>query len=484
MIRKIKNTLENIMSVITRFAPSPTGYLHVGGARTALFSYLFARANNGKFILRIEDTDRERSTDESVQAIYQGMKWLGLENDGEVYFQTQRFPQYKQKIQQLLDESKAYYCTCSKQRLAEIREAQMKAGGKPRYDGKCRDLGLEYCGDAVVRFKNPQDGEVTFDDYVRGVITTANKEMDDLIIARPDGTPTYNFTVVIDDVDMQISHVIRGDDHINNTPRQINIYKALGADLPKFAHLPMILGDDGARLSKRHGAVSVMEYANDGYLPEAVLNYLVRLGWSYDDKELFTKDEMIELFDLKKVNKAPSAFNTSKLNWINQQYIQQADTQRLAKLLKARLDVINVSVPASIDLVKVVDMFKERAVTINEMADSALFLFSDINEYAEAAVKKVFKQSAIVPFETMIKKMTEISDWANADLHGLIEATVNELEVGFGKVGQPLRVALTGQSSGPANDEIMHVLGKEESIKRTENALAFLIVKLKAQGLI
>jgi glutamyl-tRNA synthetase len=456
----------------------------VGGARTALFSYLYARKNKGKFILRIEDTDRERSTQASVDAIFEGMNWLGLEHDGKVPFQTQRFPQYKEKVQQLLDEGKAYYCTCSKQRLDEIREAQMKAGGKPRYDGKCRDLNLPKSEDAVVRFKNPQEGEVTFDDYVRGVITTSNKELDDLIIARPDGTPTYNFTVVIDDIDMNISHVIRGDDHINNTPRQINIYQALGADLPKFAHLPMILGDDGARLSKRHGAVGVMEYAKNGYLPEAVLNYLVRLGWSYEDKELFTKQEMIELFDLKKVNKAPSAFNTSKLNWINQQYIQQADSTRLAELLKQRLEAMNVSVPESIDLVKVVDMFKERAVTINDMADSALFLFNDIKDYDEKAVKKVFKQSAILPFETLIKKMSEVKDWDNANLHGLIEDTVNQLEVGFGKVGQPLRVALTGQSSGPANDEIMQVLGQAESIKRTENALAFLLEKLKAQGLI
>ncbi|MBL4772513.1 MAG: glutamate--tRNA ligase [Alcanivoracaceae bacterium] len=472
------------MEVITRFAPSPTGYLHVGGARTALFSYLFARANKGKFILRIEDTDRERSTDESVEAIFAGMTWLGMENDGEVYFQTKRFSRYNEKVQQLLAEDKAYCCTCSKQRLDEIREAQMKAGGKPRYDGKCRDLNLPNTDDAVIRFRNPQDGEVTFDDYVRGVITTSNKELDDLIIARPDGTPTYNFTVVIDDIDMRISHVIRGDDHINNTPRQINIYKALGAELPKFAHLPMILGDDGARLSKRHGAVSVMEYADNGYLPEAVLNYLVRLGWSNEDKELFTKEEMIALFDLKKVNKAPSAFNTSKLNWINQHYIQQADSTRLAALLKNRLAVIEVSVPVYIDVLKVVEMFKSRAVTINEMADSALFLFSEITEYDEKAVKKVFKQSAVLPLETLIEKMTTTENWENADLHGLIEQTVNELEVGFGKVGQPLRVALTGQSSGPANDEIMKVLGKDESIARTINALGFLVEKLTAQGLI
>ncbi len=472
------------MDVITRFAPSPTGYLHVGGARTALFSYLYARSQGGKFILRIEDTDRERSTQASVDAIFEGMQWLGLEHDGEVYFQTKRFDQYKEKVQQLIEEGKAYYCTCSKERLDKIREEQMKAGGKPRYDGKCRELSLPNSDDAVVRFKNPLDGEVTFDDYVRGVITTANKELDDLIIARPDGTPTYNFTVVIDDIDMNMSHVIRGDDHINNTPRQINIYKALGAELPKFAHLPMILGDDGARLSKRHGAVSVMEYADNGYLPEAVLNYLVRLGWSHEDKELFSKQEMIDLFDLKKVNKAPSSFNTSKLNWINQQYIQQTDSSRLSELLSKRLQKLAIDVPTSIDLVKVVDMFKSRAVTINEMADSALFLFSDIKQYDEKAVKKVFKQSAVEPLKMLIKKMSDITDWPSANLEGLIADTVAELEVGFGKVGQPLRVALTGQSSGPANDEIMKVLGQQESINRAEQALKFLIDKLTAQGLI
>lgn len=473
-----------IMDVITRFAPSPTGYLHVGGARTALFSYLYARSQGGKFILRIEDTDRERSTQASVDAIFEGMKWLGLEHDGEVYFQTKRFDRYKQKIQQLLNEGKAYYCNASKESLDQMREEQMKAGLKPRYDGRCRDLNLPKGDDTVVRFKNPLEGEVTFEDYVRGVITTSNSELDDLIIARADGTPTYNFTVVIDDIDMNMSHVIRGDDHINNTPRQINIYKALGAKLPKFAHLPMILGDDGARLSKRHGAVSVMEYADNGYLPEAVLNYLVRLGWSHEDKELFSKQEMIDLFDLRKVNKAPSSFNTSKLNWINQQYIQKTDSSRLADLLGKRLQKLEIAVPAHIDLSDVVDMFKSRAVTINEMADSALFLFNNIEAYDDKAVKKVFKQSAVEPLKMLINKMSAVTDWHNADLEGLIADTVTELEVGFGKVGQPLRVALTGQSSGPANDEIMKVLGQQESINRAEQALKFLIDKLTAQGLI
>ena len=462
------------MEIITRFAPSPTGFLHVGGARTALFSYLFARKNKGKFILRIEDTDKERSTQQSVNAIFEGMQWLGMEHDGEVFFQTKRFAQYKEKIQQLLKQGKAYYCTCSKNRLDSLREEQMKQGLKPRYDGKCRDLGLSNCKDSVVRFKNPQNGEVVFDDYVRGVITTSNKELDDLIIARADGTPTYNFTVVIDDIDMRISHVIRGDDHISNTPRQINIYHALSAQPPKFAHLPMILGDDGGRLSKRHGALSVMEYADNGYLPEAVLNYLVRLGWSHEDKELFTKQEMIALFDLNKVNKAASSFNTSKLNWINQQYIQQADSKKLVSLLANRLQEMEITVPKTIDLTKVIEMLKSRAMTINDIADSALFLFNETVEYDEKAVKKAFKQSSIVPLETFMDKMQQVEDWQTADLHGLIEQTVNQLEIGFGKLGQPLRVALTGQSSGPANDEIMQVLGQQQSIVRVEHALEYI----------
>ena len=468
-----------IMTTITRFAPSPTGFLHVGGARTSLFSYLYARKKKGKFILRVEDTDRERSTQESVDAIFEGMKWLGMENDGEVYFQTHRFDRYKEKVQQLLDEGNAYYCTCSKERLEKLRETQMQNGEKPRYDGKCRDLNLSDSDEAVIRFKNPDQGEVTFDDYVRGVITVSNQELDDLIIARPDGTPTYNFTVVIDDIDMKITDVIRGDDHINNTPRQINIYKALKANLPRFAHLPMILGDDGARLSKRHGAVSVMEYAKKGYLPEAVLNYLVRLGWSHGDQELFTKEEMIELFDLKSVNKAPSAFNTSKLDWINQQYIQKADSTRLAKLLNEYLASIGQSISETLSLTAVVDLFKERAVTINDIAASAKFLINPISGYDEKAAKKVFKLAAVKPLETLLEKTKSISDWANADLHGLIEDTVKELEVGFGKVGQPLRVALTGTSAGPANDEIMKILGQKESVNRILNALQFVNNKLQ-----
>ena len=462
------------MKVITRFAPSPTGYLHVGGARTALFSYLYARHHGGQFELRIEDTDTERSTEASVNAIFEGMEWLGLEYDSEVKYQSKNLARYHEVIDQLLENDQAYYCDCSKERLDKIREQQMKSGEKPRYDGKCRELGLKKSTDTIIRFKTPQTGEVKFKDHVRGEITVANTELDDLVIARADGMPTYNFSVVVDDADMGITHVIRGDDHINNTPRQINIYQALGLSVPEFAHVPMILGDDGARLSKRHGAVSVMQYSEDGYLPEAVLNYLVRLGWSAGDQELFTKEEMVKLFDLSGVNRAPSSFNTGKLNWINQQYMQQADSSRLAELLQKRLAVLGVVFDENIDLLAVVEMFKDRAQTINELAEMGLFLLQPITTYDEKAEAKAFTESAIASLKAVIDKCEVIDDWANADLHQLIADVVTELEVGFGKVGMPVRLALSGQAQGPANDAIMQVLGKGESIERLSNALKFL----------
>jgi glutamyl-tRNA synthetase len=306
------------MSIVTRFPPSPTGYLHIGGARTALFNWLYTRKNKGKMILRIEDTDRERSTQEAVEVILQGMHWMGLDWDEGPYYQTQRFDRYAEVTQKLLDQGDAYYCTCSKQRLDDMREEQMANGQKPRYDQRCRHLNLPDSEEAVIRFKNPNGGVVVFDDLVRGRVAVANDELDDLIIARPNGTPTYNLTVVVDDLDMDMTHVIRGDDHINNTPRQVNILKALGAELPVYAHVPMILGEDGKRLSKRHGAVSVLDYDKMGVLPEALLNYLVRLGWSHGDQEIFSIDEMIAAFDIADVNRAPSTFNPEKLLWLNQ----------------------------------------------------------------------------------------------------------------------------------------------------------------------
>ena len=353
------------MTVRTRFAPSPTGYLHVGGARTALFSWLYARKHNGKFILRIEDTDLERSTQESVDAILQGMDWLGLTYDEGPYYQTQHFDRYKEVIQQLIDHGDAYRCYCSKEELEQLREQQMANKEKPRYNGKCRHLSEPQSGkESVVRFKNPDDGEVLIHDLVKGDIVIANKELDDLIIARTDGSPTYNLTVVVDDMDMHITHVIRGDDHINNTPRQINILKALGVELPLYAHLPMILGSDGARLSKRHGAVSVMQFRDEGYLPEALLNYLVRLGWSHGDQEIFSIDEMIAHFSLEAINVAASAFNMEKLLWLNHHYIMHSDPELVAKHLVWHIQQRGIDLGTGPNLADVVVAQRERCKTL------------------------------------------------------------------------------------------------------------------------
>jgi len=355
------------MTVITRFAPSPTGYLHVGGARTALFSWLYARKTQGEFVLRIEDTDIERSSEASVQAILDGMSWLRLDHDKGPIYQTDRFDRYAEIIKKLVDDGFAYRCYHTQAELDQMREEQKSRGDKPRYDGSCRSL-TEYPLDKphVIRFKNPQSGTVVIDDLVRGKIEINNAELDDLIIARTDGTPTYNLTVVVDDMDMGITHVIRGDDHINNTPRQINILKVLGAPVPKYAHVPMILGDDGKRLSKRHGAVGVMQYRDDGYLPQALLNYLVRLGWSHGDQELFTVDEMIEYFSLEGINRAPSAFNTEKLNWLNQQYMKTLPVEEVMSHLKWHLADQNLNVESPEILQHLIPLFADRCETLNK----------------------------------------------------------------------------------------------------------------------
>ncbi|HEY9052427.1 MAG TPA: glutamate--tRNA ligase, partial [Gammaproteobacteria bacterium] len=361
------------MKIRTRFAPSPTGYLHIGGARTALFSWLYARKMGGDFILRIEDTDRERSTDESVQAILDGMTWLNLDYDEGPYYQTERFDRYKEVIQQLLDQGHAYYCTCSKERLEKLREEQMANKLKPRYDGCCRDKNLGPSDDAVVRFKTPLEGEVVIDDQVKGRVVIKNSELDDLVIARPDGTPTYNLTVVVDDWEMNITHVIRGDDHLNNTPRQIHILNALGAELPVYAHVPMILGADGSRLSKRHGAVSVMQYRDEGYLPEAMLNYLVRLGWSHGDQEIFSREEMIEKFDIKDINKSASSFNPEKLQWLNQHYLNNLEPEHIKDLFAGYLKDHGIDPRGGPNLLEVVMLLRERSKTFVEMVQACRF---------------------------------------------------------------------------------------------------------------
>ena len=379
------------MTITTRFAPSPTGYLHVGGARTALFSWLYARKHGGKFILRIEDTDLERSTQESVDAILQGMTWLELNYDEGPFYQTHRFDRYKEVIQQLLAQGDAYYCYCSKEELEQLRTEQMVNKEKPRYNGKCRVCAEPITGrEPVVRFKNPVDGVVTIPDLVKGDIVVANKELDDLIIARADGTPTYNLTVVVDDMDMGVSHVIRGDDHINNTPRQMNILKALGAALPQYAHLPMILGADGARLSKRHGAVSVMQFRDEGYLPEALLNYLVRLGWSHGDQEIFSLDEMINYFDLNDVNGSASTFNMEKLLWLNHQYIMNSEPAHVARHLSWHMGQLGIDPSEGPALVDVVKAQRERCKTLVEMASVSRYFYKEFDAYDEKSVKKNF----------------------------------------------------------------------------------------------
>ncbi|MCZ6883314.1 MAG: glutamate--tRNA ligase [Gammaproteobacteria bacterium] len=461
----------------TRFAPSPTGFLHLGGARTALFSWLFARKMGGTFVLRIEDTDRERSTEASVQAILDAMRWLKLDYEEGPYYQTKRFDRYSEVIHQLIKQDSAYYCCCSKQRLESLRATQMAAKEKPRYDGCCRELNLKPGSDSelVVRFKNPQQGVVKFYDHVKGDISVSNAELDDLIIARSDGTPTYNLTVVVDDMDMQITHVVRGDDHVNNTPRQINILKALGAECPEYAHLPMILGDDGKRLSKRHGAVGVMQYFEDGYLAEALLNYLVRLGWSHGDQELFSISEMIEYFSLDDINKSASIFNTEKLKWLNAQYLISLPVEQIIALVKQRLQKIGVDFDDQTDFHSIVDLYRQRVSTINELTDDILYCFCDFDEYDEKAAKKTLRPVALEPLKKLHGELAQLDDWNSTTIHNVIEAITKALDVKMGAVGQPLRVAITGGSFSPPIDKTVEIIGRARTLTRINNAISYIM---------
>ncbi len=467
------------MSIRTRFAPSPTGYLHIGGARTALFSWLYARRHGGKFVLRIEDTDRERSTEESVNAILEGMTWLGLDYDEGPFYQTQRFDRYKALVQQLLDEGKAYHCYCSREELDAMRADQMARKEKPRYDGRCRQRqgpapeGVE----PVVRFKNPTEGAVVIDDLIRGRIVINNSELDDLIIARSDGTPTYNFTVVVDDLDMGINYVIRGDDHINNTPRQINILRALGAEPPHYAHVPMILGEDGKRLSKRHGAASVMQYRDEGFLPEAVLNYLVRLGWSHGDQEVFSLDEMAELFDVRNVNNSASSLNASKLLWLNQHYMIHSDPAHVARHLSHHMGLLNIDPSQGPDLVEVVLAQRERAKTLVEMANNSVFFYRDIEEYDEKAARKHLTAEVVEPLQALRNKLAALPAWEKEALHEAVQAVAEALDLKLGKIAQPLRVAVSGGSVSPPIDVTLALLGRERTLGRIDRALAFVSVQ-------
>ncbi|EGV33889.1 glutamyl-tRNA synthetase [Thiorhodococcus drewsii AZ1] len=470
------------MTVRTRFAPSPTGYLHVGGARTALFSYLYARKHGGQFVLRIEDTDLERSTAESVNAILEGMTWLGLDYDEGPFYQTQRFDRYNAVIEELLDKGLAYRCDCPKERLEKLRVDQMARKVKPRYDGCCRHRQVDPNQPHVIRFKNPADGVVVVDDLIRGRVPFSNDELDDLIIRRSDGAPTYNLSVVVDDADMQITHVIRGDDHLTNTPRQINILHALGFEPPRYAHVPMILGDDGARLSKRHGAVGVMAYRDMGYLPEALLNYLIRLGWSHGDQELFSIEQMIELFDIADVNKAASSFNTAKLDWLNQQYLQHAEPSRIARLLSPHMGKLNIDPSEGPELADVVTAQAARAKTLVELAEISAFCYQDFDSFDENSAKKHLRLVAREPL-TRLRASFEMmahEDWTPEGLKHVVERVGEELELNLGKVAQPLRVAIVGRAASPGIEETLMLVGKEATLRRIDKALAYIDARAAA----
>ena len=463
------------MSVVTRFAPSPTGYLHVGGARTALYSWLYAKSQGGEFVLRIEDTDIERSTEQAKQAILDGMQWLGLSWDKGPYLQTERFDRYKELVQKLLNEGKAYKCFMSAEELDKIREEQKARGEKPRYPGTWRERTDHPEGESfVVRFKNPQEGKVVINDHIRGKIEISNTELDDLIIQRSDGTPTYNFCVVVDDWDMGITHVVRGEDHINNTPRQINILEALGAPVPEYAHVSMILGDDGKKLSKRHGAVSVMQYRDDGFLPQAVINYLVRLGWAHGDQEIFTLDEMIEHFSLDAIGQSASAFNTEKLIWLNQHYMKSLPASEVASHAKWHFDEQGIALAKGPALEAVIAIQADRVKTLKEMAQISRYFYEDFSEFDEKAAKKHLRPVAKEPLETVKDKLMAVEDWNPETIQQAINDTAETLEIGMGKVGMPLRVATTSSGNSPSLDVTLNLISKEKVGQRIDKALTFI----------
>ncbi len=461
------------MTVVTRFAPSPTGLLHVGGVRTALFSWLYARRMNGRFILRVEDTDRERSTDQAVAVILEGMDWLGLKADEGPYYQTQRFDRYREVIAGMLAAGTAYHCYCTKEELDALREGQIARKEKPRYTGICRDGRAPRPGvNPVVRFKNPLEGAVVVEDLVHGAVTFQNAELDDLIIARSDGTPTYNFCVVVDDMDMGITHVIRGDDHLNNTPRQMNMLRALGAKPPVYAHVPMILGPDGAKLSKRHGAVSVLQYEEEGFLPDALLNYLVRLGWSHGDQEVFTREEMVAAFDIHDVNKAASAFNPEKLLWLNQQHMVRAAPAAVVPYLQAHLRRLGIDSTDQALLEGVVVAQRERAKTLKEMAQNSRFFFVDRIDVDPKAAAKHLTPEALAVLREVRAALAALPEWTAVTLHAALNDLSTRSGTGLGKIAQPVRVAVTGTAVSPPIDATLALLGRERSLARIDAALA------------
>lgn len=462
------------MTIRTRFAPSPTGFIHLGNIRTAFYAWLFARHHGGKFILRIEDTDQERSTKEATKAILDSMEWLGLDYDEGPFYQSERLDYYREVAQKLLDAGLAYRCYCSKERLDTLREQQFKQKEKPRYDGHCREKSLpETDKPYVIRFKNPEHGTVSFDDQVRGLVTFNNEELDDLIIIRTDKYPTYNFCVVVDDLDMRISHVIRGADHVNNTPRQINIIKALNSTPPVYAHVPLILGNDGTLLSKRHGAVNVLQYRDEGFLPEAMLNYLVRLGWSHGDQEIFSREEMIKLFDVKHINKASAAFDPEKLLWLNRHYIKTLPPASIEKTLASEMRSLGIDITNGPSLIEVIEAQRERCETLCEMAAKSRIFYEDAHSFSADALTHLTNDTKPI-LQMAHDELTNLSEWEKEKIHGTIETIAAKFGVKLGKVAQPIRVATTYGTFSPPIDITLKLIGKKRTIERLQDAIRFI----------
>jgi glutamyl-tRNA synthetase len=461
-------------TVITRFPPSPTGYLHVGGARTALFNWFYARHTKGRFILRIEDTDTVRSTQASADSIFEALEWLGIDWDEGPYFQSQRFHIYAEYVQKLLDGGHAYYCTCSPEKLDAMRQHAMATGGKPKYDGTCREKNLPKSDKAVVRFRAPLTGTTVIHDVVKGDIVFQNTEQDDFIIQRSDGTPTYNFVVVVDDVTMGINTVIRGDDHVNNTPRQIMLYKALGAEIPVFGHLPMVLGKDKTRLSKRHGAMSVTAYRDMGFLPDAMINYLIRLGWSYGDQEFFTREELIEKFSLDHIGKSAGVFDMDKLLSLNANHIKITPPRELTPHLLPFMKAKGYDAEAGKYLDQVIQTLNARCKTLDEMAEASRFYYVDIVSYEPAAADKFFKPEVVEPIRMLVQKMETAPEFNNQTLEAIFVSVMESTGLKLGKIAQPVRVALTGKTASPGIFELMEILGKERVIARLKQAMSYI----------
>ena len=471
-VSKVENNL-----IITRFPPSPTGYLHVGGARTALFNWLHARHMKGKFVLRIEDTDHLRSTQESIDAIFEALDWLEIDWDKGPFFQSERFDIYRKYVEKLLDSGDAYYCTCSPEKLKKMRAKAMAAGGKPRYDGICREKGLGSGEDAVVRFRSPRTGTTVLQDTIKGNIVFQNNELDDFIITRSDGTSTYNFVVVVDDITMNINTVIRGDDHVMNTPKQILLYRALNSPLPAFGHVPMVLGSDRTRLSKRHGAMSVLAYREMGYLPDAFLNYLVRLGWSYGDQEFFTRDELIEKFTLSNIGQSPGVFDQEKLLALNAAHIKTVPPNRLVNRLSPFLKAHGYDIQPSPFIESVIKTLNARSKTLKAMAESALFYFKDEISYDDKAANKFLRPGVLPSIQLLIQTLQALDRFEEKDLEGAFLAVMEQTGLKLGKIAQPVRIALTGKTASPGIFEIIEILGKDRVISRLKKAVDFIMEK-------